>query len=446
MSIKELTGHLYKDPLAVLKTQYVLGWLPPREAPWIRGLGMDVLLQGGENLKLKKCGFLLSLVMVICFGIPSFASAEVKDVVRGKVGYFKGTSAKTDFYKKELKFMTDGDESTLNAIYDGGLIKNTVYFDLDDVVTVEGFTGIFTKVLDRKFVNVIYYDSNWNVLAKYTGLDSSNEIVPNVKHVAINLSKESSYELVVKDFKVTGNDGKVGNVSNLKLVPGVNKIGLTWVNPKDVDFAGVRIYQDNKVIVELDKNTTSYVVENLKVGTKYSFKVTSLSLNKGETKGVVESGKTLIPNIPPPDNVFVTPQNGKLVIAWNRVNSDDLKGYNVYIDGKKINNETLNSTKLIVDNLENGKEYSVQVSAVNSQDKEGDKSEAVIESPSKDATTIEYDLKPPLTAMEFLETCGTIVLLLSPFILVGIAVIWFKPLKNLIVKAVLDHKKKGEKK
>ncbi|PHE92435.1 hypothetical protein COF76_27500 [Bacillus wiedmannii] len=43
VSIKELTGHLYKDPLAVLKTQYVLGWLPPREAPWIRGLGMDVL-------------------------------------------------------------------------------------------------------------------------------------------------------------------------------------------------------------------------------------------------------------------------------------------------------------------------------------------------------------------------------------------------------------------
>jgi len=42
VSIKELTGNLSKDPLAVLKTQYVLGWLPPREAPWIRGLGMDV--------------------------------------------------------------------------------------------------------------------------------------------------------------------------------------------------------------------------------------------------------------------------------------------------------------------------------------------------------------------------------------------------------------------
>lgn len=51
VSIKELIEHLSQYPLAVLKTQYVLGWLPPREAPWIRGLGMDVFFQGGENMK-----------------------------------------------------------------------------------------------------------------------------------------------------------------------------------------------------------------------------------------------------------------------------------------------------------------------------------------------------------------------------------------------------------
>jgi hypothetical protein len=50
-SIKELTEHLSQDPLAVLKTQYVLGGLPPREAPWIRGLGIDVFFRGGENMK-----------------------------------------------------------------------------------------------------------------------------------------------------------------------------------------------------------------------------------------------------------------------------------------------------------------------------------------------------------------------------------------------------------
>ncbi|MFH4180160.1 hypothetical protein WDA55_19055, partial [Acinetobacter baumannii] len=40
-------------------------------------------------LKIKKCGFLLSLVMLICFALPSFASAEVKEVsiLQGKKGY-----------------------------------------------------------------------------------------------------------------------------------------------------------------------------------------------------------------------------------------------------------------------------------------------------------------------------------------------------------------------
>ncbi len=50
-SIKELTEHLSKDPLACPQTFTVWGWLPPREAPWRRGLGMDVFFQGGEDMK-----------------------------------------------------------------------------------------------------------------------------------------------------------------------------------------------------------------------------------------------------------------------------------------------------------------------------------------------------------------------------------------------------------
>jgi len=51
VSIKELIEHLSKDPLACPQTFTVWGWLPPREAPWIRGLGMDVFFRGGENMK-----------------------------------------------------------------------------------------------------------------------------------------------------------------------------------------------------------------------------------------------------------------------------------------------------------------------------------------------------------------------------------------------------------
>ncbi len=51
-------------------------------------------------LKLKKCGFLLSLAMVICFAFPSFIKAQTLNVLQGKTGYndfnFKTS---TDFKK-----------------------------------------------------------------------------------------------------------------------------------------------------------------------------------------------------------------------------------------------------------------------------------------------------------------------------------------------------------
>ncbi|MEB8715481.1 hypothetical protein P4G97_22350, partial [Bacillus cereus] len=52
-SIKELIGNFDQDPLAVLKTQYVLGWLPPRESPWRRGWGIDIFIWGWAKLQLR---------------------------------------------------------------------------------------------------------------------------------------------------------------------------------------------------------------------------------------------------------------------------------------------------------------------------------------------------------------------------------------------------------
>ncbi|PEV92557.1 hypothetical protein CN425_27600, partial [Bacillus cereus] len=108
--------------------------------------------------------------------------------------------------------------------------------------------------------------------------------------------------------------------------------------------------------------------------------------------------------IPPPENVFLTPQSGKMVIAWNDVNSPFLKGYNVYIDGKKINDEPLTSSKMIVKNLENNKSYKVQISAVNKNDVEGEKSKEVSEKPSSSALEVEYDVKMPFSPLDLLTS------------------------------------------
>ncbi|WP_205415170.1 hypothetical protein, partial [Serratia marcescens] len=72
----------------------------------------------------------------------------------------------------------------------------------------------------------------------------------------------------------------------------------------------------------------SYIVKGLESAKEYEFTVKSIDENGFETSGATKKVTTKMPVLPPPDKVFVTPQNGKLVIAWNGVSSPYLQGYN----------------------------------------------------------------------------------------------------------------------
>ncbi|MCU5182580.1 fibronectin type III domain-containing protein [Bacillus toyonensis] len=379
----------------------------------------------------KKYILMLSLAVVTVLFIPNLASAKTTDLLAGKQ-FYKNNYGKGSIYK--------GNEDSYGYLY-----AREVIADLGKESYIKNFT--YSAQGGIHFAYLSFYDSNFRMVrtVKTDGPRGNFSVLEKARYVVVGNSGRDSTQF--SWVSVYGDDGFVSDVSNLKANPEANKVTLNWKNPEgEENFKGLRIYQGNKFIAELDNTAVTYVVEGLKANESHVFTVKSIDQNKVETKGASVKVNTLTPLIDPPKNVYVTPQNGSLIINWESVNSPYLKGYNVYIDGKKITDELLTSNKLILNNLENDKKYSVQISVVNSENKEGNKSAAVTESPSKDATMIEYDLKPPLTAMELLETAGTIVLWLSPFILVGIVIIWFKPLKELIVKAVLDHKKKGEKK
>ncbi|WP_329376300.1 fibronectin type III domain-containing protein (plasmid) [Bacillus albus] len=382
---------------------------------------------------LKKCILMVSLAVVTVLSIPNFASAKEIDYLGTKQFFEKSFSPEYTFKKDR--------ERSYNYLFEKEIIA-----DLGEEISVSSYS--YSAQGGVQFSYIAFYDSNFRFIKQEKFDGPSNLVqVSGVRARYVSVGNTGRDSVIISSVYVYGNDGLVSDVSNLKANPEMKKVTLTWKNPeKEANFKGVRIYRDNTLITELDNTVNSFAVEGLKENASYVFTVKSIDQNKAESKGVSVKANTLISLIDPPKNVYVTPQNGSLIINWESVSSPNLKGYNVYIDGKKITNELLPSNKLILNNLENDKKYSVQISAVNLLDKEGNKSEAVSESPSKNATTIEYDLKPPLTAMEFLKTSGTIVLWLSPFILVGLAVIWFKPLKKLIVQAVLDHKKKGEKK
>ncbi|PHB31536.1 hypothetical protein COE86_29735, partial [Bacillus toyonensis] len=332
----------------------------------------------------KKYILMLSLAIVTVLSIPSFASAEViKKTDSYTKWYIKGYSPETTFKGKEEG--TSYLYST-EVIADLGAEYNVKYVDY---YAQGGVDGGYISFFDVNFRRITNFELK---LYGYTG---KINVGVKARYVSVGHStRQSPNSLKVSRLDVYIDDGAVSNVINLKATPETNKVTLNWKNPEgEENFKGLRIYQGKQIIANLDNKTTSYVVNGLDASKDYSFTVKSIDQNGGETKGTSVNATTLMPVIKPPENVFLTPQDKKIVIAWDDVNSPYLQGYNVYVDGKKINDKPLTSSKLIVKNLENDKPYKVQVSAVNKNNVEGEKSKEKTDKPSSDALEVEYDVK-----------------------------------------------------
>jgi len=156
-------------------------------------------------------------------------------------------------------------------------------------------------------------------------------------------------------------------VSFLKADPTDKTVKLKWKNPSDDDLAGYKILQNGKKIAEIGLKE-EFVVENLKPLTDYTFSVISVDKDKNDSPPVSLSVTTLDEkdDVPPnvPFNVDVKPSNGALISSWDKVSDKDLAGYNLYVDGKKINSNLITSTNFVIKNLENGRKYKIQVQAV----------------------------------------------------------------------------------
>ncbi|PEY76065.1 fibronectin type III domain-containing protein [Bacillus cereus] len=382
-------------------------------------------------VRFKKCVILLmsALSIVLFFGAIKVDAASTIVATRWSNFYQKSYSAEATF--KDGKKVTIGYLYSQEAITDLGAeysIKNVDYYAQGGV--------------DGTYISV--YDSKFNLIRKIPlgSFKGNQQINLRGRYIAVGQFGNSN-SIQFSTFDVFADDGKISNVKDLKASLDGSKVKLSWMNPEgEENFTGVKIYQDNKNIATLDKPATSYVVDNLKLSTKYTFKVTSLDTNKIETSGITTSIETSTPMLDPPNKISLVSQDKSLIISWDDVKSPYFKGYNVYIDGKKVNSELLTKTKLNVKGLENGKSYKVQVATVNTKGVEGAKSKEVSESPSANALTVEYDVKMPFSPLDLLTSSVSLLAILGGFVLLSIAIIWFKPLKELIVKAVRREKDK----
>lgn len=81
------------------------------------------------------------------------------------------------------------------------------------------------------------------------------------------------------------------NVTGLKATVGVDMITLSFTKPSDVDFAGVEVLRDGKVIAS-KVTATTYVDKELKEGTKYTYTVKSFDKTGNKSTGTSISATT----------------------------------------------------------------------------------------------------------------------------------------------------------
>lgn len=369
---------------------------------------------------------MLLFAIVTVLTIPSFASAKEVDLLYGK-----------QFYQNLWR-------SSFQKAYEssyGYLYRSEVIADLGKDTHVTRFN--YSAQGGVHFSYLFFLDSNFREVWRQKIEGGRGEYRVGLKAKYVVVGNEGTDSVRFSWVSVYGDDGLISDVSNLNATPEMNKVTLSWKNPEgEENFKGLRIYQGKQIIGNLDNKTNSYVVDGLDASKSYSFTVKSIDQNGGETKGTSVNATTLMPVINPPENVFLTPQSGKMVIAWNDVNSPYLKGYNVYIDGKKINDKPLTSSKMIVKNLENNKSYKVQISAVNKNDVEGGKSKEKTDKPSTDALEVEYDVKIPFTPMDFLKTSLSFLGLIGPFVLLALAIIYHKRLIEMIKKSLISYRER----
>lgn len=460
-------------------------------------------------LKFKKCGFLLSLVTIVCFAFPVLASAD-SDILSGKKDRYGQAGNLTDNNMSTMlditrdvefefdepmdisgySFTTSSQQFSLRMYSYGKLALFEDGTKEKSNLNLKAITSILIspksnqivrawdfKVFGKKYVEVLDDISNitekvdidkvtfnWNNPNKssFTGVKvyrngsylttiGANTLTVNnlesntdytFKFVASYGSKEANgvtrkIRTLVDPKKIPPSDVKELKVSDIK----EKSLKLDWKNPTEFNFDGTKIYKDGKLLSTVGKDSSSYEVNDLNAGSPYEFKVTSINKLGGETKGVVVKASTKMPVLSPPKSVSISPQDGGLTISWDSVDEKFLKGYNVYIDGKKVNDSPVHSNKLRVNNLDNGKEYKIQVSAVNKDSVEGGLSNVKSEIPSN--TAIDYDeFKLPFTVFDLLTSSVSLLGVIGGFLLLAIAIIWFRPLKELIVKAVRREKDK----
>jgi len=138
---------------------------------------------------------------------------------------------------------------------------------------------------------------------------------------------------------------------------------LKWINP--IDATNIRVYLNGTVIYNGLNETVT--IKSLEYNKSYTIRITTFDDKNVESFGyyhVLTMPEKSIEPLKAVENISVLNGNGYILLNWDKVNHPYLKGYNVYVDGNKVNTKLITTNSFRISNVTNEQSYNIQVSSV----------------------------------------------------------------------------------
>ncbi len=172
--------------------------------------------------------------------------------------------------------------------------------------------------------------------------------------------------------------------------PATGEVALSWADQNDA--VGFNLYRDGTLVNTSGPLTgTSTTDTGLAGGRQYSYTLKAVDWLGGE--GAEASLNATPQKLPAPTTLSATGGDGQAALSWGAVAG--ATGYNIYVDGQKVNNAPVTGTSYTATGLMNGQSYTFEVAAIDTGGGEGNKSAAAQATPYAQADPTQNSIQAP---------------------------------------------------